>query len=96
MELVSPHLDHNHHKGARGFRKGEHWGSALEYHDQHYKITKNDDYIKFYHSMPKAQLTTSSRHAQLRIFESSWRGLGRSPLTPANHVFHEKGRIATD
>ena len=33
-------------KGARGFRKGEHWGEALEFHDRQYKVTRSNDYIK--------------------------------------------------
>lgn len=80
-------------KGARGRRKNEHWGAALEFHDVQYKTTDGRKYVEHYRSLPKTESTSSRWKADLARFESQWRGKGRSPLVPENWPLHERLRI---
>lgn len=72
-------------KGARGLRKDKEWGAQLEYHERQYKITNPEDYIQYYYAKRREDKLPSL--CALDLYDASWRGKGRSPLSSSyRHV----------
>lgn len=63
-------------KGARGKRKNELMGAALEVHDKHYKFTDSEAYIAHYQSLKPDDAETSKFRTALMVFETSWQKTG--------------------